>query len=288
MSEPPEYASRAILLGNIGRFIYGSVRQREAIPIDDLYGAFPHEETFVIDSALKKMEAQDLLSLDLKGPKVRALGHGKVCFEQDCIPQVVLGRDYISKKFSTAVVHIIVSGLNNEESGGTGYFCADYPDQIITAAHVLSGRTVKNIRNRFGDEIPLTGGDVRIGGNGLDLAALQCRMPAGIEPIRVEWNQGAAAPGAGLTVFGYPKIALHFPSLYQSTAELHSIAEKYSSPRRSLIISSTTHPGCSGGPVLDLRGFAIGIVEQENTLEQKAGISAYFSATPAYYLRELL
>jgi len=287
MSEPPEYASRATLLGKIGRFIYGTSPPREAIPMDDVYTALPGEETFAVDSALKKMEAQDLLSLELKGPKVRPLGHGKVCFEQGCIPEVVLGRDYISKKFSTAVVHIIVSGLDGEESGGTGFFCADYPDQIITAAHVLSDRTVKNIRSRFGDEIPLTGGTVRIGGNGLDLAALECQMPAGIEPIRVEWNLSAVAPGAGLTVFGYPKIALHHPSLYQSTAELLSIAEKYSSPRRSLIISSTTQPGCSGGPVLDLRGFVTGVIEQENALEQKAGISAYFSATPAYYLREL-
>src|SRR6266481_5253801 len=282
MSEPPEYASKAILLGNLGRFIYGSSPQREAIPIDDLYSAFPDEETFALDSALKKMETQDLLSLELKEPKVRAVGHGKACFEQNCIPQVVLGRDYISKKF-----HIIVSGLDDEESGGTGFFCADYPDQIITAAHVLIGRTVKNIWSCSGEEIPLTGGAVRIGGNGLDLAALECQMPARIEPIRMEWNLSAMPLGAGLTVFGYPKIALHLPSLYQSPAELHSIAEKYSSPRKSLIISSTTHPGCSGGPVLDLRGFVIGVVEQENALEQRAGISAYFSATPAYYLREL-
>jgi Trypsin-like peptidase domain len=181
-----------------------------------------------------------------------------------------------------------VSGLNDEESGGTGFFCADYPDQIITAAHVLSERTVKNIWSCFGEEIPLTGGAVGIGGNGLDLAALECQMPTGIEPMRVvEWNLSAVVPGAGLTVFGYPKIALHLPSLYQSTAELHSIAEKYSFPRRSLIISSTTHPGCSGGPVLDLHGFVIGVVEQENALEQRTGISAYFSATPAYYLREV-
>lgn len=286
MFEPPEYASRATLLRKIGRILYGASLQRESIPMDDLYNALPTEETFAVDSAVKKMEAQDLLSLELKGPRIRALGHGKACFEQNCIPEVVLGRDYISKKFSTAVVHIIVSGLNDEESGATGFFCADYPNQIVTAAHVLSGRTIQKIWSRFGEEIPLTGGAIRIGGNGLDLAALECRMPPEVEPIRVAWNLNAVSLGAGLTVFGYPKIAWHFPSLYQSTAELHSIAEKYSPPRTSLIISSTTHPGCSGGPVLDLRGFVIGVVEQENALEQMAGISKYFSATPAYYLKE--
>ncbi len=127
---------------------------------------------------------------------------------------MVLGRDYISKKFSAAVVHIIVSGRNEEESGGTGFLCADYPDQIITAAHVLNSRTVKAIWSRSGEEILLTGGGVKIGDSGLDLAALECHMPAGIEPIRVEWNRDAVVLGAGLTLFGYPKIALHLPSLY--------------------------------------------------------------------------
>jgi len=62
----------------------------------------------------------------------------------------------------------------------------------------------------------------------------------------------------------------------------------YPSLRDSLIISSTTHPGCSGGPVLDFRGFAVGVIEQENTLELRAGANAYFGATPAHYLREMV
>jgi len=72
MSEPPEYGTKATLLGKIGRFIYGTSPQREAIPVDDVYAAFPGKETFAVDFALKKMETQDLLSLELKGPKVRA------------------------------------------------------------------------------------------------------------------------------------------------------------------------------------------------------------------------
>lgn len=286
MSEPPEYSGKAVLLGNIGRFIYGSSSQREAIPMDDVYDAFSSEEMAVVDSAVKKMEAHDLLLLQLKGPTIRPLGHGKVCFEQNCIPELILGRDYIYKKFGAAVVHIIVLDAHNEESGGTGFFCADFPDQIITAAHVLEGRTVKNVQSLLGEEVPITRDTATIGRNGLDLAALECQMPAGIEPIRIEWKPSALAVGSALTVFGYPKIAGHRPSLYHATAELHSIAEKYSPARISLIISST-HPGCSGGPVLDVRGFAIGVIEQENALEQKAGVSAYFSATPAYYLTEL-
>jgi hypothetical protein len=263
-------------LAGIGRFIYGSSPRSEAVSIDDVYSAFHGEETSSVDSALKKMDTRDLLSIELKGPRIRPLGHGKACFQKDCIPEVVLGPDYISKKFSPAVVHIIVSGLNDEESGGTGFFCFEYPDQIITASHVLRGRTVKRILDRFGNEIPMTSDAVKMGSNGLDLAILECKMPPGIEPIRVEWDESAVTLGNGLMVFGYPKIALHH----------HSIAQNYLSAHDSLIISST-YPGCSGGPVLDLKGFAIGVVEQENSLEQKAGFSSYFSATPAYYLKQL-
>ena len=72
-----------------------------------------------------------------------------------------------------------------------------------------------------------------------------------------------------------------------STAQLHQTGIKYPSERDSLIISAT-QPGCSGGPVVDARGFAIGIVEQENILQQEAGVNSFFCATPAHYVKELV
>ncbi|HWW16833.1 MAG TPA: serine protease [Candidatus Dormibacteraeota bacterium] len=288
MFEPSEYATRAALLRGIARLIYGSAAQREAIKIADVHEAFPEAKADAVDSALKKMDALELILIELEGPMIRGLGYGKACFERDCIPETVFGVDYIAKKYRNAIVHIIVGEPNGEESGGTGYFWADFPNHLITAAHVLDGRTVKRIEDSSGNVLELTRGPIRVGPGDLDLATLECDMPSGTEPIRVEWNPDSAAPGAGLIVFGYPRIAFHLPSLYQSRAELHSIARRYPSSRESLIISSTTHPGCSGGPVMDLRGFAIGVIEQENVLEQRAGTSAYFSATPAHYLRELV
>jgi hypothetical protein len=80
----------------------------------------------------------------------------------------------------------------------------------------------------------------------------------------------------------------HAPLDYLLGGELHSIPKRYPSPRDSRIMSSTTHPGCSGGPVIDLRGFAIGVIEQENMLEMRAGTSTFFGATPAHDLKEFV
>ena len=285
MSEPPEYASKAALLRNIAEFFYGS-RQGDPIPLDDVYVAFPGEREGLIDWALKKMDAFELVSLQLKKPLVGMLGFGKSCFEQDCIPELILGPDYVSKKYRSAVVHIIVEGRDGE-SGGTGFFWADHANQIVTDAHVVRDRKILRIEDCYRNPIRFDNGAVRIPSDDLDLAVLECEMPGSIEPIKVEWRLEAAAPGVKLIALGYPKIALHHASLSQSSAELHSISQKYSSSRDSLLISGT-QPGYSGGPVIDLRGFAIGVIEQENTFEHKGGMNAFFSATPTYYLRELV
>jgi hypothetical protein len=288
MSEPVEYAGKAVLLREIAKLVYGLPRQAtEAIPIEDVYDALPEERASAIDSALKKMDALELISLELKKPSIRTLGHGKACFEQNCVPEVILGADYIAKKYRKAIVHIIIERSDGVESGGTGFFWADYLHQLVTAGHVVNGHRIKRIEDSDGNSIAFTGEQVKVGPPDLDLAMVACEMPAGVEPLRVEWKINAVSLGAGLIVFGYPKIAFHHPSLYQSRAELHAIPRRYSSPRDSLIISGT-HPGCSGGPVVDLRGFAIGVIEQENVIEHQSGANVYFSATPACYLRELI
>ena len=55
---------------------------------------------------------------------------------------------------------------------------------------------------------------------------------------------------------------------------------------RSLIISSVTRPGFSGGPVISGRGRVIGITEEENIGEnENRHPIAFFSAVPAWYSR---
>lgn len=289
MSEPQEYQEIVALLRGIAEVVYGPQQLQSSITVEDLYKNLADEDSLVVDSSLKRMEQSGLISLDLKGSRIGLLGYGRANFERGVIAEIVLGRDYIAKKFSKAIVHIILEGSSERPSaGGAGFFSADYPDSIITAAHVLAHRKVERIEDKDGVPISTEISDIRFGINNLDLAIAKCKMPADVEPLRVEWDPTAVSPLANLIVFGYPQIGFHFPRLYQSSAELHQIAPQYVSDRSSLIISSTTHPGCSGGPVVDLRGFAVGVIEQENMLDLKSGLRAYFSATPTYYLRELV
>jgi hypothetical protein len=284
MPEPQDYEESAALLRQVAAFLYGSSKPRPSITLEELYAGLGLDN-LAVDPLLKKMESNGLISLDLRGLRMGFLGKGKVSFERDCIAEVALGRDYITKKYMAAVVHIIVEDAEGQEAGGTGFFAADPRDRIVTAAHVVSGRRIKRIDDRLGNQLPFRDGRTMAPGD-LDLATIECGMPSDVEPIRVELEENAASLGAELIVFGYPKVASHMPSLYTSKSELHSIPKRYPSPRDSLIISSTTHPGCSGGPVIDLRGFAIGVIEQENTLEMRTGASTFFGATPAHYLKE--
>jgi hypothetical protein len=289
MPEPQEYQKTAALLRAIAEILYGSRHLKSSITVEDLHNRLTNEDSLAVDSSLKRMEQSGLISLDLRGSRIGLLGHGRTNFERGVIAEIVLGRDYIVKRFSKAIVHIILEeSLDRPSASGAGFFSADYPDSIITAAHVLADRKVERIEDKDGVPISTKITSIRLGANNLDLAIAKCKMPDDVEPLRVEWDRMAVSPLANLIVFGYPQIGFHLPRLYQSSAELHQIAPEYVSDRNSLIISSSTHPGCSGGPVVDHRGFAVGVIEQENTLQLKSGLRVYFSATPTYYLEELL
>ena len=283
MPEPQEYEKSAILLRRVASLLYASPKAENSITLEHLYQEFSEEDTLPVGSALRRMEHHGLLELELKGSRIGLTGTGKSAFAQNCVAEIVLGQDYIAKKYRSAIVHIIVEGTDTPETGGTGFFSVDFPNAVVTAGHVVTPRILR-IEDTSGSTLSLQG-EPKFAPGELDLAILECPMPSGIEPIRVEWNSQAISSRADLLIFGYPEIAFHHPSLYQARAELHTISQKYSL-RDSLIISGT-HPGCSGGPVVDMRGFAIGVIEQENILERKGGTNTYFSAIPTHYLREI-
>jgi hypothetical protein len=286
MPEPPEYERQAVLLRRIGTLLYGGPTPREPFTVEAVYSALGEDE-LVVDSALKKLERAEVISLDLRGARIGLLGNGRSLYASNAIAEAVLGRDYIAKRLAPAVVHIIVKNSLGDESGATGFFPSFPWNSIITAAHVLSGRTLEKVICNDGNEIsPERPAQPLYGPDGLDLAIIHCQMPAGVDPIPLDWKPGGTFPLAELIVLGYPRIAGVHPGLHHATAQLHQIGRKYSE-RDSLIISSS-QPGCSGGPVLDTRGHAIGVVEQESISEEQGRVTSFFSATPAHYLSELM
>jgi hypothetical protein len=287
MPEPPEFESLAVLLRRIGALLFGGPPVA-SFSVQEIYDRLG-EDSPSIDLALKKMERSELILLDLRGPRISLLGTGRATFAENAIAEVVLGRDYIAKRYRSAIVHIIVKGQGGDESGGTGFFTAYPSNSIATAAHVVNGRRIIRVIGSENNEIPYIPSEVNMGKADLDIALMKCPTPPDCEPIRIEWKPRRASPLADLIVFGYPKIAGIHPGLHHSTAQLHQIGTKYpSEPGRDSLVISATQPGCSGGPVMDARGFAIGIVEQENILQLEAGANSYFCATPAHYLSELM
>jgi S1-C subfamily serine protease len=72
------------------------------------------------------------------------------------------------------------------------------------------------------------------------------------------------------------------------SAELRQVARDFRDDRDRLVLSSATLPGSSGGPVLNRRGRAVGVVERENVREQLGQITIRaYTATPTRYLAEL-
>jgi hypothetical protein len=286
MPDPQEFERAASLLRRTAAVLYSSPSLETQVSLETMYQAMPQEDKPAVDSTLKKMERHDLLALPLRGEIVGKTGHGRTIFEQGCIAEVVLGFDFVAKKYEPAVVHVIVEGTQTQETGGAGFFCADLPGMIVTAAHIAKRRILR-VEDLSGTTLPSPGKPVIPDGD-LDLALLPCEIPAGLEPIRVDWSEDRISAGSELLLFGYPKIALHHPSLYQARGQLHTVCPNYTSNRNSLIISRIAHPGCSGGPVMDGRGFAVGVVEQENDLEEATGTNSFVAATPAHYLKKFL
>ena len=205
-----------------------------------------------------------------------------------CVPELILGERYIAERFGPAVVHVIVQTANHDETGGSGFFCSDYPGYIATGAHVVRDRQILRIVNHAREVLAQGPLPVVVGPNNLDIALIRCQQPTDLIPIRIEWRQEMLRPLEELLIFGYPPYPNRLPALHHSRAELHAITQDFRNERDSLIISSVTRPGSSGGPVLTARGFATGIVDQENMGEHldERPIS-FFTATPSRYFREL-
>ena len=287
MPEPPEYERQAALLRRIGALVYGDPRRSGPFSVEEIYRAMDREDELAIDAALKKLERAEVISLDLRGAKVGLLGHGRSLCASGAIAEVVLGRDYIAKRLGPAVVHIIVKNSSGDESGATGFLPAFPWKSLVTAAHVLREKTLVKIVCSDGSEIRREHCDPPLyGPDDLDLAIVRCEPPTGVDPIPIEWRKRSASPLADLITFGYPRIAWVQPGLHHATAQLHQTATRYSQ-RDSLIISSA-QPGCSGGPVIDERGYVIGVIEQENISEELGKTTSFFCATPAHYLAELM
>lgn len=259
------------------------------VRLDRIYAAFPNREAVEIGEALGLLEQHRLIRTTFQRDCLQLTPSGRSAVDDGSTLDLVLGLDYTDARCSPATVHIIVRGIERDESGGTGFFSADYAGFIITAAHVVRDREILRIENLHG--LVLSNGPfvTRLGPERLDIAFISCQPGEGVAPLAIEWREEMIRPMQQLIILGYPEYPLHLPALHHSRAELHTLSQKFGSPYRSMIISSVTRPGFSGGPVISERGRVIGIVEEENIGEnENRHPIAFFSAVPAWYSRMIV
>lgn len=275
------------IIYQIAKFLYEHAAT-QMVPVSEVIARFAAHHPADIGGALDRMTDQRLIDATYQRDSVRLNQAGRDAWNDESIVEQSVGIEYICARYGSATVHVIVTGTNGE-SGGSGFFCADYPGWVVTAGHVLQDREIRRIVSRSGQVISHSRFEPPIiAPGGLDLGLIRCDCPDNIDPVRIEWRPGAIQVMERLLVLGYPAIANLQPNLDHVTAELRHVARDFRNEWDSLVISSVTDPGSSGGPVLSRRGRVIGVVDQQKVAEYQGHAPVHaFTATPARYLSEI-
>jgi Trypsin-like peptidase domain len=261
------------------------------IPLKEVHRVCTDWSPIEVDEVVSILRDQHLVRITLMDHRLQLTTQGVIAHSDGSIAAMALGFSYIAEKYRNAVVHIVVRKGDGTETGGSGFFVKDFPGCILTAAHVVRDHDVLRIEDCEGTLLPIETLEVYFGPLDLDLSLIRLKPNQDGHVIPIEWRpEYINICPQELLIFGYPPYPHHHPALYRASAELISVPRPYTSTRDKLLLSSVTRPGFSGGPVLSNRGFAIGVIEQENeseSLERKTPL-VYCTATSARYCKEVL
>lgn len=155
--------------------------------VEQLYAELPGRDHGDFGEALGLLEQRHLIRTTFERDSLQLTPEGRAAVDDGCVLELVLGPEYISEHCSPATVHVVVQGTQQREIGGTGFFSADYPGWIVTAAHIIQNRDILRIEDQnFGwiSEGPF---QVLLGPDRLDLGLISCAVPEGIAPLHIEW-----------------------------------------------------------------------------------------------------
>jgi S1-C subfamily serine protease len=144
------------------------------------------------------------------------------------------------------------TGGGQEVSSGTGFVVA--PRQIMTNQHVAEGCTAMRARLANGQEIPAT---VIASDRQRDLALLRTDGdPGPVLPFR---RPAEVRRGEAVVTYGFPLAGLLSSGPTLTTGDVSALAGLGDNPRQ-IQISAPVQQGNSGGPLLDLRGYVVGVI----------------------------
>jgi S1-C subfamily serine protease len=280
-------------LQRMADFLYGQAHDQNEVGRDEITVALHDMDPAEVDELIQKLDAKEIVLYDAHRNRVLLRSRGRYCYTSNCIPEVVLGLQYCAEKYSSAVVRIAVEKPDGSLAAGTGFFISDVPNRVITNRHVTFNNQIQRIEDQNGNVLHAGHLPSIAGPEDLDLAAIECPMPGGVMPLRLDWEDGSLRRMDEVLVLGYPYVAHHYPALLHAQGRIGMRAKRMSSPeqaiRESLLLTDVAAPGCSGGPVISVRGMVVGVIEQQS-VAHAAGAAAinFVGALPSFYLREIL
>lgn len=169
----------------------------------------------------------------------------------------ILGARFLRQRLENHIVRI--EGKNKKDIPGTGSGILIAPDVVLTCAHNMQDMQITSCW---------------IGDKKLEIQdkMAHSRYDVGIikvMPVR-EVNQfpyfGAPAVLEQTLTLGYPPIrGLRNAVMLAQNGEINAIGSETFRGCETIVISSITRPGNSGGPVFSLQGYIVGIVTEEAT-----------------------
>jgi hypothetical protein len=280
---PPEE-----VLDTVAGFLYGSGHSGTTLTIEQIRDQLPALSSPQIEDALQRLDDTRLLRVSINAQTVELLASGKVAFELGCVPEMVLGEQYVIERYADAVVHVIVQTREGNEAGGTGFFAENFPGWLITAAHVANGtNTVLRVESRDGSVICEGQRGLRMGPEELDLILVSCPGFDCPAPLRIDWRENSISQLDKVLIFGYPPFAGHEVDQFVASGQINSKPKRLGQERQSLIISGNVRPGCSGGPVVNDGGLVVGVVAEDVILDSGTQRVEHISAIPSRYLAEI-
>jgi S1-C subfamily serine protease len=277
----------AARLTRLADFLYGHEYAGNRVNFDQISAGLPDENAEALKHSLRRLNNKELIYFDGQG-SIELYGLGKYLHAAGCVPEFVLGFDYIAEKYRNAVVRLVVRKPNGDPAAGSGFFIDDPANHIITNRHVAENEItqIEDLHShviREGDchRIFSQEGD-------LDLGVVQCEQPAHVIPLKVAWNRDSVWPMAEVLVLGYPLVGGHLPGLHHGRGRIGQVAKQFSGGE-SLILTELTDAGGSGGPVINLQGMVVGIVSGQRITQGAGNVQTVFvNAVPSDYLREVL
>jgi S1-C subfamily serine protease len=276
---PDELLVAGLRIQAVVDFLYGRAHPNNRVDLHQIAISIngSDEET---TGLLKRLAAKELV--DLEAQAVRLVGAGKARYEEDCVPEIVLGTHFVNAKYKAAVVRIVVRKRDGDPGAGTGFFVRDVPDRVVTNRHVVEGHVVVQIEDHNQNVIARGPFMVRLPADeDLDLATIECALPPGTIPIPIDWKKDAVRELEDVLVLGYPLIALHQPALYHEVGRV-GVKARLLNGNESLVISDAAGAGSSGGPVINFKGKVAAIVAR--AMENQGVGRMFVSAIPSHRL----